>query len=356
MVNEAAFWRGRRVLVTGHTGFKGSWLCQWLLGDGAEVAGFALPPATSPNLFDALGLARRMRHRTGDIRDADAIRAWIDEVRPEVVLHLAAQPLVRRSYREPVETWGTNVMGSAHLLEAVRSCPSVRACVIVTSDKCYENREDGRGLREDDAMGGHDPYSASKGATELLVSSWRRSFPDFPPLASARAGNVIGGGDWNADRLVTDLVGALGADRPLRLRNPDAIRPWQHVLEPLSGYLLLARHLLRNDGRGWAEGWNFGPCADGALTVGELARRLVDAWGEGSIVVERSPGDPHEAGVLRLDCAKSAARLGWRPRWDVAETVRRTAAWYAGFARGAAAPDLCQADLDAYRAAPGTGA
>lgn len=350
MVSDPDFWRGRRVLVTGHTGFKGSWLCQWLLDDGAEVAGFALPPETAPALFDALGLASRMRHRTGDIRDPDAIRAWVDDVRPELVLHLAAQPLVRRSYREPVLTWGTNVMGTANLLDAVRSCPAVRACVVVTSDKCYENPEDGRGLREDDAMGGHDPYSASKGATELLVSSWRRSFPAFPPLASARAGNVIGGGDWNADRLVTDLVGALDASRPLRLRNPAAIRPWQHVLEPLSGYLTLARHLLQRDGGGWAEGWNFGPSGDGCLAVGELARRLVAAWGSGSIELERSPADPHEAGVLRLDCAKAAARLGWRPRWDIDETVHRTVAWYQGFAHGVPAADLCRADLAAYGA------
>ncbi len=348
---STSFWRGRRVLVTGHTGFKGAWLCQMLLADGAEVAGFALPPDTTPSLFTALELAPRLRHETGDIRQPDAIAACIGRFAPETVLHLAAQPLVRRSYREPLLTWATNVQGTVHLLEAVRACPSVRACVVVTSDKCYENRETARGYREDDPYGGHDPYSASKGAAELAVASWRRSYPDLAAVASARAGNVIGGGDWSRDRIVTDFVAAVEVGEPLRLRHPAATRPWQHVLEPLTGYLELARRLLGADGRAWAEGWNFGPDASGVATVGDLARELVAAWGAGRIEWPVALPDLHEAGMLSLDCGKAAARLDWRPRWGMREAVTRTARWYRGFGQGIPAARLCQDDLDAYRQA-----
>lgn len=351
VVSGMSGWKDRRILVTGHTGFKGSWLCQWLLDEGAEVAGFALAPEAPPALFSALELASRLRHVVGDIRDAAAIRTCIHDFRPEVVLHLAAQPLVRRSYREPALTWSTNVLGTVNLLEAVRDCPAVRACVVVTSDKCYENREWVWGYREDEAMGGHDPYSASKGATELAVASWRRSFPDMAPVATGRAGNVIGGGDWNADRIVTDFVAAMQAGTTLQLRNPGATRPWQHVLEPLSGYLMLARRLLEPTGRTYAEGWNFGPAVEGVATVEALARELVAAWGSGRVEAATVKPTLHEAGTLRLDCSKAAARLGWQALWGMPETVRRTARWYRDFARGASATELCRADLDAYRQA-----
>lgn len=324
--------RGRRVLVTGHTGFKGSWLCQWLLELGAEVHGFALAPDTSPALFSLLDLDVRLAsHRIGDIRDEAMAAAAVAACRPEVVFHLAAQPLVRRSYREPALTWATNVQGTVHLLEAIRMVGGVCATVVVTSDKCYENREQVAGYRESDAMGGHDPYSASKGAAELAVASWRRSFfhePGAMRLASGRAGNVIGGGDWSADRIVVDLVAAIEAGRPLTLRNPAATRPWQHVLEPLSGYLWLAARLLGEDGGRYAEGWNFGPSPQGVATVRELAEQMIAAWGAGSITCGVAQSGPHEAGLLTLDVAKAATELGWRGVWDLKQTTAVTAAWY----------------------------
>ena len=353
MVSQASIgtWAGRRVLVTGHTGFKGSWLSHWLLAEGAEVAGYALAPDTTPALFNLLGLASRLRYIEADVRDAGRLATEVATFRPEVVLHLAAQPLVRKSYREPRQTWETNVLGTVNLLEAVRACDSVRACIVVTSDKCYENREWLWGYREDEAMGGHDPYSSSKGAAELAVASWRRSFPGGVRLASARAGNVIGGGDWSADRIVTDFVLAIQAGQPLRLRNPNATRPWQHVLEPLSGYLTLADRLLGADGDRFAEAWNLGPSDASVTTVAELARRLVAAWGSGSVEIPTNPQQPHEAGLLKLDPSKAAARLGWRGRWDVAETAARTARWYRDLAAGAAARALVDADLAAFLAA-----
>lgn len=345
------FWQGRRVLVMGHTGFKGSWLCHWLLGEGADVSGFALAPATTPALFDLLGLATRMRHTLGDVRDANAVSALVASARPEVVLHLAAQPLVRLSYREPRATWETNVLGTVNVLEAVRANSGVRACVVVSSDKCYENREWLWGYRENEAMGGHDPYSSSKGATELAVASWRRSFFSDPAgcrVASARAGNVIGGGDWSADRIVTDFVSAIQAGRPVQLRNPHATRPWQHVLEPLSGYLHLAWRLCQEDGPSLAEGWNFGPADASVSTVVDLAQRLVAAYGSGVVEVASEMTQPHEAGLLKLDCSKAAARLGWRGLWSAAETARRTALWYREQYAGRSAESLVDADLQAY--------
>lgn len=351
-----SFLRDRRVLVTGHTGFKGAWLSHWLLDEGAVVAGYALAPDTEPSLFRLLGLADRLHHVEADIRDADRVVAEVTAFRPDLVLHLAAQPLVRRSYREPRLTWETNVLGTVNVLEAVRRCPSVQACVVVTSDKCYENREWVWGYREDEPMGGHDPYSASKGAAELAVASWRRSFPGGARIASARAGNVIGGGDWSADRIVTDFVRAILADRPLELRNPHATRPWQHVLEPLSGYLRLAERLCQPDGERYAEAWNFGPADESVTTVATLAGHLVASWGRGSVVVAPQTAQPHEAGLLKLDCAKAAARLAWRGRWTVAETARRTAHWYRDQAAGADARSLVQTDLDAFRSTVTTAA
>lgn len=337
LVMFGGFYRNRRVLVTGHTGFKGSWLAEWLISLGAEVAGYSLAPDTDPSHFAILGLADRIRHTVGDVRDAASIAALVQDFKPDVVFHLAAQPLVRLSYREPASTWETNVMGTVNLLEAVRACACVKACVVVTSDKCYENREWPWGYRETEAMGGHDPYSASKGAAELVVASYRRSFfqdPSGCQVASGRAGNVIGGGDWSADRIVTDFVKSILAGRPLELRNPAATRPWQHVLEPLSGYLELGRRLCGSDGPGFAEGWNFGPSEESVVLVQELARKLVSRWGKGDVVVDTTGNHPHEAGLLKLDCSKARSRMGWHGVWGVQETVCRVVDWYKEHSEG----------------------
>jgi CDP-glucose 4,6-dehydratase len=338
MVMFADAFRGRRVLVTGHTGFKGSWLCQWLLDLGSEVHGYALASNTVPNLFGVLDLEQRLHsHTTGDVRNAEALLATMRAVAPEIVLHLAAQPLVRLSYREPAATWATNVQGTVNILEAVRVTGGVRACVVVTSDKCYENREQIWGYREHDAMGGHDPYSSSKGAAELAVASWRRSYfqdPHGPKLASGRAGNVIGGGDWSADRIVVDFVKAIATNRTLTLRNPSATRPWQHVLEPLSGYLLLAARMLQKDGMKYADSWNFGPADSSVTTVEDLAERLVAEWGTGRVETSGNAGQPHEAGLLKLDVTKACAHLDWRGIWDVQRTVIETVSWYKAHHQG----------------------
>jgi CDP-glucose 4,6-dehydratase len=339
----ADFYRNRRVLVTGDTGFKGSWLCQWLLTLGAEVHGFALPPDSDPNLFRTLGLAERIRHRDLDLRNADGVAAAVSDIRPEVVLHLAAQPLVRRSYSEPKATFDINVGGTVNVLEAIRLHQGVRACVVVTTDKCYENREQLWGYRETDAMGGHDPYSASKGAVELVVASYRRSFfsaPGSTRVASARAGNVIGGGDWSADRLVTDLVTRISRDDAVPLRNPRSTRPWQHALEPLSGYLHLAWLLCGERGDAFAEGWNFGPPESSVVTVETLARLMISAWGKGRVHLAGDPNQPHEAGLLKLDCSKARAILGWQAAWDLPAAVNATVAWYKRYYQGSRSEDL----------------
>ncbi len=353
---------GRRVLVTGHTGFKGSWLTLWLRELGAEVTGFALEPEGSPAMFDALGLHETCRHLVGDVRDLAALRAAVDGCHPEFVFHLAAQPLVRLSYRCPVETLDTNVMGTAKVLEALRLGGRPCAAVIVTSDKCYENRETLWGYREDEPMGGRDVYSMSKGAAELVVASYRRSF--FPAerdashgvrVASARAGNVVGGGDWAEDRIVPDAVRAITAGRALGVRNPRAVRPWQHVVEPLAGYLLLGARLAGDDGQRYAEGWNLGPALDRTYTVREVVDALVTAWGEGGWQDQSEPGAPHEAALLRLSVEKAAARLGWHPRWGLQATMARTAAWYKAHARGASAAELRALSLrqiDEYLSSP----
>ncbi len=330
---KAAFggaFSGRTVLVTGHTGFKGAWLSLWLSELGAKVAGCALAPDTTPNLHDQLGLGRLVDSRLGDVRDAAFLEKTLREVRPEVVFHLAAQPLVRLSYEKPAETFAINVQGTANLLDAARRTDSVRVCVVVTTDKCYRNREDGRAYREDDRLGGHDPYSASKACAELVVSSYRDSFfgkEGRVSLSSARAGNVIGGGDWAADRLVPDCVRALAAGRPISVRNPSSVRPWQHVLDPLSGYLTLAARQLAEPAA-FAEAWNFGPDAGAALTTGEVADLVVKAWGSGRWTSAHDPSAPHEAGLLSLDSAKAHARLGWRPGFGPKDAVERTIAWY----------------------------
>lgn len=326
--------RGKRILLTGHTGFKGSWLALWLRELGANVTGLALAPETRPNHWDALALD--IDDRRMDIRDAQALQQLFVEVRPELVLHLAAQPLVRQSYRAPLETWSTNVMGTANVLEASRHTASVEAIVVVTTDKCYENREWPWGYREVDALGGHDPYSASKAGAELVVASYRKAFlsaPDAPLIASARAGNVIGGGDWSQDRLVPDLVRAVSAGQSLEIRSPGATRPWQHVLESLSGYLFLASKLLKGEHR-YAEAWNFGPEPEGNRTVAEVLTKMATHWPELHWHLGQSD-QVHESTLLYLDSAKARAHLNWQPTWQFNQALERTVAWYrAWYERG----------------------
>lgn len=325
-----SFWQGRRVLITGHTGFKGAWLSLWLLNAGARVTGLALPPDTSPSLFEQLGIAGELDHRVGDIRDAGLVAAVVAEVSPDAVFHLAAQSLVLRGYRVPVETWQTNVMGTVHVLEALRALDKPCAAVLVTTDKVYQNQEWEFGYRESDPLGGHDPYSASKAATEVAISCWRHSYLSGASpvrIASARAGNVIGGGDWSENRIVPDMVRALSAGRIVKVRNPRAVRPWQHVLEPLGGYLVLAQKLLESDERRYQDAFNFGPAADSERTVRELVEEGLRHW-PGSFEDASDPDMPHEAGRLALSIDRARSRLGWTPRWDFGLTVRETIAWY----------------------------
>jgi CDP-glucose 4,6-dehydratase len=342
MVTSSTFWRGKRVFMTGHTGFKGAWLALWLTDLGAELTGYSLPPPTEPSLFEMARVKSRVRHLDGDVRDGAALTRAIGEARPEIVFHLAAQSLVRLSYDEPVATYATNVMGTVNLLEAVRRCEGVRAVVCVTSDKCYENRETPRPYREDDAMGGYDPYSSSKGCAELVTSAYRRSFfggGDRAAIATARAGNVIGGGDWAKDRLVPDLLNGFAAGiRPL-IRFPSAVRPWQHVLEPLGGYLRLAKALWTGVPAA-ADGWNFGPDEADAKSVGWIADRLAALWGDGAAWETTGEPQPHEAGFLRLDCTKARQHLGWRPAWALDEALRRTVAWRRALDEGADMADF----------------
>lgn len=343
---------GRKVLVTGDTGFKGTWLCRWLTRLGAEVFGCALEPTTSPSLYNLLRRDRTYDHRTIDIRDSCKFSDFVCSTQPEIVLHLAAQPLVRLSYVQPRETFETNVMGTVNVLDAVRQQPSIRACVVISSDKCYENREWVWGYRENDPLGGKDPYSASKAATEIVTASYRNSFfsdPDGTQLASARAGNVIGGGDWAADRIVPDFVSSIVAGAPLFLRNPHAIRPWQHVLDPLSGYLKLAAKLCVAEGHKYAGGWNFGPSLQSHVTVGELAQSLVDNWGSGEVRVDSvAARNLPESGVLKLDCSKAFSDLRWQPTWDFEKTVGATVGWYRGVHEGANAVELTDRQIQEF--------
>jgi len=346
---------GRRVLVTGHTGFKGSWLTRWLLELGARVTGYALDPPTDPSLFDELGLADEIDHVVGDIRDPQHLASVLAAARPEFVFHLAAQPLVRLSYDLPVETYTTNIMGTVNVLEAVRATPAVRALVNVTSDKCYENRETGQAYIETDAMGGYDPYSSSKGCSELVTSAYRRSFfgeGSGVAIATARAGNVIGGGDWALDRIVPDCVRALTAGEPVLVRNPDAVRPWQHVLEPLSGYLWLAARI-REGNHGLDGAWNFGPEPGEVWPVGSVVDGMVEAWGSGSWTTPAASGvQPHEAALLNLDISKASRELGWRPVYDVSAAIQATAQWYAArHADPSSVASVTAADIATYTVA-----
>jgi CDP-glucose 4,6-dehydratase len=347
-------YRGARVLVTGHTGFKGAWLCEWLAGDGAIVAGLALAPGT-PSLFEDLGLAERIVSVFGDIRELATVDRAINDFAPDVVFHLAAQALVRGAYADPVGNFATNVMGTAHVLDSARRCSSVKAIVCVTSDKCYENREWVWGYRESDPLGGRDPYSASKAAAEIVAGSYRQAL--FPlegriRLATARAGNVIGGGDWSADRLVPDIVRAIVAERPLILRNPNALRPWQHVLEPLRGYLAIGHGLL--SGAPVEGAWNFGPGRENEITVAEMVRRFSRTWGvEERVRLEPSPLP--EAQTLRLEISKAHAELGWRPALSIAQTIEMTAEWYRARADGGpgGATVVTRSQIAAYKEAVG---
>lgn len=348
-------WRGRRVFLTGHTGFKGAWLAMWLHRLGAEVTGFALPPPTEPSLFDRARVGELLTHVEGDIRDLHAVTAAMRDARPEVVFHLAAQPLVRLSYDQPVETYATNVMGTVHVLEAARRVGGVAAFVCITTDKCYENREWVWPYRETDPMGGHDPYSSSKGAAELVVAAYRRSYfsDDGPQLASVRAGNVIGGGDWAADRLIPDLIRAFERGEAPAIRSPNAVRPWQHVLEALGGYLLIAERLLAR-APGFADAWNFGPADEDARPVSWIVDRLRAAWGGDAAPPAPWRGAaPHEAGLLKLDTSKARSLLGWRPALPLADALGWIVDWHKRTAAGEDARAVTGEQIDAYRARAG---
>lgn len=353
------FWQGRRVLVTGHTGFKGSWLCLWLQQMGAEVSGIALDPPTSPNLYEVAHVADGMAEDERiDINDVVVLSQTIRNFQPEIVLHLAAQSLVRPSYSTPLETFTTNVIGTAHVLEAVRLTPSVRAVVVVTTDKCYENREWVYSYRENDALGGHDPYSASKAGAELVTASWRASFfstGDSPRVASARAGNVIGAGDWASERLLPDCFRAFSSGEALQLRHPYAIRPWQHVLEPLAGYLVLAEQLFADNGQEFARGWNFGPDPESDASVGEVAQLASRFWGEAARVeLPHVDSLLHEAGLLRLDSTLARTKLRWRPRWNLERAVAETMRGYQAYAAGTNLRTLVIEQIAAYQASSDT--
>jgi CDP-glucose 4,6-dehydratase len=346
------------VLLTGHTGFKGGWLALWLARLGAHVHGYALAPLTQPNVFEVARVADVLASDTrADLADLDVLTNVLQRIQPQIVMHLAAQPLVSEGYRDPLGTLASNVVGTAQLLEAVRGVESVRAVVVVATDKVYENRETGHAFTEQDPLGGHDPYSASKAAAEIVVASYRSSFfgsGGHPArIASARAGNVIGGGDWAADRLVPDCMRAFAAGEPVRLRCPDAVRPWQHVLEPLSGYLALATRLLGDGGGRFARAWNFGPDAGDDASVGNVAQRIATLWGEGARVEHHANPDWHEASLLRLDSTQARSELGWMPRWSLQEALEQTVAWHQAWQRGDDMQVVCHEQIAAYgRAVP----
>lgn len=341
--------KGRSVLLTGHTGFKGSWLCHWLDMLGAEVHGYSLEPDTEPSLFRAAHLEKSLAsHTIADVRDREALRVALDSSDPELIIHMAAQPLVRLSYREPLETFDTNFMGTVNLLESIRLRRKPCAVLVVTTDKCYRNEEQVWGYREMDPLGGDDPYSASKAAAELAVHSYRRSFfgSDLGVrLASARGGNVIGGGDWSLDRIVPDLVRALSEGEQLEVRSPKAIRPWQHVLELLYGYLRLSEKLLTEDVERWCSAWNFGPTTGQDVPVGQLVDIFCETWGDGTWKDVSDPNQLHEANLLRLSIDKSVSELNWLPTWSVREAVERTARWYKRFVDGQDASALMTAEI-----------
>jgi CDP-glucose 4,6-dehydratase len=348
------FWRGKKVFLTGHTGFKGSWMSLWLERLGAKVTGYSLPPPTTPSLFETASVAAGMRSITGDVCDLPHLKQAVGESEPEIVFHMAAQSLVRASYQDPILTYRTNVMGTANLLESIRTAKSVRAVVVITTDKCYENRNWVWGYREIDRLGGHDPYSNSKACAELVVSAYRDSFFQHGgdhacplALASARAGNVIGGGDWARDRLIPDAIRSFAEGRSLKIRNPQATRPWQHVLEPLRGYLMLAQSL-NEQGSAFASAWNFGPKPDDAQPVRWIVERIVSSWSSPATWEIDGGEHPHEAQMLQLDWSKAAQQLGWRPALDVADALALTIDWYCDFLGGKNAREKCLEQIAAY--------
>lgn len=346
---DTSFWKGKRVFVTGHTGFKGGWLCLWLEMMGSEVMGFSLSPVTKINLFDEANVAEGIRSITGDVRDKDSLFNAVSQFKPEIVIHMAAQPLVRRSYEYPRETFETNVMGTVNVLEAVKKIEGVKVVINVTTDKCYENNEWIWGYRETEPLGGHDPYSSSKACSELVTSAYRRSFFYDSPvaIATARAGNVIGGGDWSDDRLVPDILGSFELDRSAYIRNPHAIRPWQHVLEPLSGYLMLAEKLF-NYGDRYEGAWNFGPGDSDVKSVEWIVRKIADEWGLGSSWSKDSSEQPHEASSLKLDISKAKTVLGWSPLWSLDQSIKNIVHWHKSWLNNSSARQLCLEQINQY--------
>lgn len=353
---DPGFWSGKRIFLTGHTGFKGGWLSLWLQSLGATVKGFALPPDTEPNLFTVSRVADGMHSEVGDVRNPLELAESMAGFDPDIIIHMAAQPLVRLSYRDPVGTYATNVMGTVHVLEAARALPRLRALVSVTTDKCYENREWVWGYRENEPMGGRDPYSSSKGCAELISAAYRDSFfvkSNAPAVATARAGNVIGGGDWAQDRLIPDILRSFDEGVPVPIRNPLSTRPWQHVLEPLSGYLRLVQALWE-DGKANAEGWNFGPRDEDAKPVGAIVERMAQLWGDGATWEVDAGSHPHEARYLKLDISKARARLGWEPRWSLEEALERIVAWQKAWRNGGDMREHCLKDIADYSASSKT--
>lgn len=345
------FWSGKKVFITGHTGFKGSWLSLWLQSLGSTVKGFALEPPTNPALFHEAKVASGMISEIGNINNLEALKKSMTDFNPEVLIHMAAQPLVRLSYQQPIETYMTNVIGTANVLESARSCTSLKAIVSVTTDKCYENKEWAWGYRENEPMGGHDPYSSSKGCAELVTAAYRSSFfsgTNSANLASARAGNVIGGGDWAEDRLIPDILKAFEKKEPVIVRNPLATRPWQHVLEPLSGYLVLAQHLY-SEGESFAEGWNFGPKDEDCKSVSWILDKMVSKWGNGASWELDKNNNPHEAGYLKLDCSKAASKLHWHPSWNLEYTLDSIINWHQNWLSGKNMQENCLKEITAYQ-------
>ena len=345
------FWQGKRVFLTGHTGFKGSWLSLWLQQMGAIVKGFALEPNTSPNLFELAGVAKNMESEIGDITNLSLIKGSMSSFNPDILIHMAAQPLVKLSYEEPVLTYSTNVMGTVNVLEAARTCKNLKAIVSVTTDKCYENKEWVWGYRENEPMGGFDPYSSSKGCAELVTAAYRNSFFNSeisPSIASARAGNVIGGGDWAEDRLIPDILKSFEKKRPVIVRNPLATRPWQHVLEPLSGYLVLAEQLY-NEGKSFAEAWNFGPKDEDCKPVSWILDKMVANWDDHASWELDKNTNPHEAGYLKLDCSKAASKLNWQPKWNLDFTLGKIINWHKNYKNGVNIHEECLKEIDEYQ-------
>jgi CDP-glucose 4,6-dehydratase len=347
---DQAFWKDKRVFLTGHTGFKGSWLSLWLNSMGSIVKGYALEPNTNPSLYGILNLSKEIESEIGDIRDLTKLKKSIDLFNPEIVMHMAAQPLVRQSYKEPIDTYSTNIMGTINVLEAIRNCNSVKCVVVVTTDKVYENKEWCWGYRENEPLGGYDPYSSSKACAELVTAAYRQSFfssSDSPSVATARAGNVIGGGDWSEDRLIPDAIRAFDQNLPIVIRNPLSTRPWQHVLEPLSGYLMLAENLF-TEGRKFAQSWNFGPEDTDCKSVQWILDELIKIWGSNASWVLDGKANPHEAHFLKLDCSKAKNELNWYPKWEISKVLQLIKNWNTNLRDGNSMKIICLQEIKIF--------